>query len=313
MPEEPKVLVQAYQLYSQGQYRQAYDLLTENQPEYPDWKGRFLEIRMDMAACLGNLDLAESLLESALDEGYFYNDMVLRNDSDVQPLQGRPVYEKLVARSVAALELAQQSARPELKVLEPARNSPQPLPALLGLHGNNSNADEFAVHWSSLVEKGWLVALPQSSQLCARNQYVWNDFSRIDREIPMHYANLQRDHLLDPNKVLVAGFSKGGHVAIHSILRGYVPARGFIGLAPFLGDLSAILPLLGKPGQEKLRCYFVLGEKDPNCTPGSIKLAEMMKSYGIQSEIEIFKDMQHDVPEPFDVVLERATNFILKK
>lgn len=241
----------------------------------------------------------------------FFNDFVLRRDEDLKALQGRPRFETLVDRSFRILADEQQKSRPETKILEPNLISSSKIPLLIGLHGNNSNAQGFSDYWGSITNHGWLVALPQSAEISGKGLYVWNDIVRVEKDIPVQYETLKQQYDLDENKTILAGFSKGGHAAIHLALKGFFPVRGFLALAPYVGSVNSWLPLLNSPDQQKLRGYFVMGGKDDSCTPGAMKLKEKLIDYGIKCEMEVFPEMDHDIPSNFDEVLPRALNFIL--
>lgn len=313
MKDEPVEFTQTYDLYLKGQYSEAYDLMTAVCDMYPAWQGRAYEIRVDLAAMMGKLELAEDILERALDLGYFYNDFVLRKDDDLKALQGRSRFEYVVARSFKTLADEQRKARPELKILEPDKHPDVKLPLLIGLHGNNSNAQGFSNYWGYLTKKNWLVALPQSAEVAGKGLYVWNDMERADKDVPAHYRTLIQQYEVDEQKTIIAGFSKGGHAAIHLALKGFFPVNGFLALAPFVGAVEAWLPLLNDPDFKNLRGYFVLGGKDEHCTPGALLLKDKFIEYGIKCESEIFPDMAHDIPSNFDEVLQRALGFILNK
>lgn len=310
MKDEPVEFTQTFDLYMKGQYSKAYELMTSVCDKYPAWQGRAYEIRVDLAAMMGKLELAEDTLERALNLGYFYNDFVLRRDEDLKALQGRPRFESLVTRSFTILADEQRKARPELKIIEPYEHSDGKLPLLIGLHGNNSNAQGFSDYWGYLTKKKWLVALPQSAEVAGKGLYVWNDIERVNRDIPGHYETLNEQYEIDDQKTIVAGFSKGGHAAIHLALKGFFPVNGFLALAPFVGAVEAWLPLPNDPDLKKLRGYFVLGGRDEHCTPGALLLKDKFIEYGIKCEFEIFPDMAHDIPSNFDKVLQRALAFI---
>ncbi len=311
MKDEPVEFKQTFDLYMAGEYSKAYDLLTAVCDRYPAWQGRAYEIRVDLAAMMGKLELAETILEQALDLGYFYNDFVLRRDEDLKALQGRPRFETLVDRSFRILADEQQKSRPEIKIVEPNLISSSKIPLLIGLHGNNSNAQGFSDYWGSLTNHGWLVALPQSAEISGKGLYVWNDIARVEKDIPVQYETLKQQYDLDENKTILAGFSKGGHAAIHLALKGFFPVRGFLALAPYVGDVNNWLSLLTLPGLYKLRGYFIMGGLDNHCTPGAIKLKDKLNEIGVRCEMEVFPEMDHDIPSNFDEVLPRALNFIL--
>lgn len=313
MKDEPVEFTQTFDLYMKGQYSKAYDLMTAVCDKYPAWQGRAYEIRVDLAAMMGKLELAEDTLERALDLGYFYNDFVLRKDDDLKALQGRPRFESLVTRSFKTLDDEQRKARPELKILEPDKYPNGKLPLLIGLHGNNSNAQGFSEYWGYLTKKKWLVALPQSAEVAGKGLYVWNDIERVNKDIPAHYETLNQQYEIDDQKTIIAGFSKGGHAAIHLALKRFFPVNGFLALAPFVGAVESWLPLINDPALKKLRGYFVLGGQDEHCTPGALLLKDKFVEYGIKCDVEVFPDMAHDIPSNFDEVLQRALSFILER
>lgn len=72
MKDEPVEFKQTFDLYLAGEYSKAYDLLTAVCDRYPAWQGRAYEIRVDLAVMMGKLELAETILEQALDLGYFF-------------------------------------------------------------------------------------------------------------------------------------------------------------------------------------------------------------------------------------------------
>lgn len=313
MKDEPVEFTQTYELYLKGEYAKACDLITAVCDKYPAWQGRAYEIRFNLAAMMGKLELAEDIFAQALDLGYFYNDFVLRRDEDIKVLHGRPRYEALVERSFKTLADEQLKARPELKIIEPGNQPDGKLPLMIGLHGNNSNAQGFSDYWGYLTKKNWLVALPQSAEVAGKGLYVWNDFERVNKDIPTHYETLNQQYEIDNQKTIIAGFSKGGHAAIHLALKGFFPVNGFIALAPFVGAVENWLPLITSAEYKNLRGYFVLGGKDEHCTPGALQLKDKFVEYGIKCEVEIFPDMAHDIPSTFDDVLQRALSFILNE
>ena len=91
------------------------------------------------------------------------------------------------------------------------------------------------MHWQSMQDSDWLVALPQSSQLSGRDVYVWNDMTKAELEAKLHYLELKKTHQIEDYKNILAGFSKGAHVAIQAALQSWMPVAGFIAVAPLCG------------------------------------------------------------------------------
>ncbi len=311
--DDPEVFDQAYALYQQGRFQESYDLLTTAQPSHPQHNQRLYEWRFDIAARMGQLKLAEQVLQDALDAGCYYGDYALRKDDDLKEMQGRPRFEALVERNFAMLAEAQKHARPMLEVLNRGVEEKSTLPLLLALHGNNSNNFRFRQNWSSLQGSSWLVALAQSSQVSGKGLYSWNDMAMVEKEIREHYRQLIKAFPVDPKRVILSGFSKGGHAAILAMVRGWVMASGFLAIAPYVGDVEAWKPHLEEDYGGELRGAFLLGEKDELCTPGALALSEILIARGIPCQVTVFPGMAHEFPENFAAVLQSAFRFLLKE
>ena len=312
--DDPEVFNRAYDLYRKGDFQQAYDLLTEAVPSYPENAQRLYEWRFDIAARMGKFELAEDLLREALDAGCFYSEFTLRKDDDLREMQGRRRFEHLVERNFKLLAQAQQSSRPELDLINPGRvQDDGTMPLLMALHGNNSNVERFRGYWNSLIGSDWLVVLPQSSQVGGKGIYVWNNLEFTKRELIDHYQAITGDYPADPIRSLVAGFSKGGHAAILAALDEWIPASGFIALAPYIPDVDEMLRLVDKAKRRLPRGYFLLGGEDESCTPGAIKLYEGMEKRGMDCRLKVFPGVEHDFPPDFGQILPQVIDFLTRK
>lgn len=309
--DDPEVFSRAYDLYRKGDFRQAYDLLTEAAPNYPENAQRLYEWRFDIAARMGKVELAEDLLAEALDAGCFYGEYALRKDDDLREMQGRQRFEVLVERNFKLLAQAQQSSRPELDLINPGRvQEDGTRPLLMALHGNNSNVERFRGYWNSLIGSDWLVALPQSSQVGGKGIYVWNDMAIAKRELIDHFQTIMEDHPAAPIRLLVAGFSKGGHAAILAALDEWIPVSGFIAIAPYIPDVDEMLRLVDE-AKRHLPCgYFLLGGEDESCTPGAKKLYEGMEKRGMDCRLKVFPGVEHDFPPDFGQILPQVIEFL---
>lgn len=309
---DPEIFNTVYDMYLQGEVQQGYDLLTAAAPNHPGYAQRIYRWRFDMAAKMGKLELAEEILERALDVGFFYGEFALRKDDDLQMMQGRPRFESLVERSFLMLHRAQQLARPLLKVINEGNADRGKTSLLMALHGNNSSIDRFEGYWDGLNGTDWLAALPQSSQVNGKDIYVWNDLELAERELIAHYQVLTRGRDIDPTRTIVAGFSKGGHTVIQAALKQIFPIAGFIAIAPYIPDVDEMMGLL-KPGEsERLHGYFLLGGEDTNCTPGATRLYEELVKRGIPCGMEVFPGLGHEFPENFIAALQRGIQSITR-
>ena len=183
-------------------------------------------------------------------------------------------------------------------------------PLFIALHGNNSNVDNFRQYWGALWNTEWLVALPQSSQLSGKGIYVWNDMELVEKELKDHYADLCAGGDIDPGRVMVAGFSKGGHAAVDAAVRGYLPVKAFLAIAPYIAKKEELLPYFDKIQNKRLRGYIIAGGKDTECLSSATWLHDEMKKRGLCCEIKVYPEMGHDFPGDFDNVLPEIIQFL---
>jgi len=311
------VLAEAYQLYLKKEYAQSLNLVEREAERFPEQETAVYFWRICLVSRMGQLTRAVQLLEEAIAADHWYYEARLREDEDLEPLQGRPDFERLVAICRERQEQAQAGAEPSLVTLPPegqCGTADQLCPLLIALHGNNSNAPSSADYWRSAVPKGWLVALPQSSQVSGPDAYVWDDRERTKREIQEHYATLTDSYAVDKERVILGGFSKGGELAIWLVLNGTVEACGFVVVGPggpFIRQPDKWAPLIKAGCERGLRGYFVVGELDAFCLEGSKALASMLKSRGIPCEVEVHPNLGHDFPPDFERSLARGLEFLL--
>src|SRR5262249_16168181 len=143
-------------------------------------------------------------------------------------------------------------------LIPPTGEHTQRVPLLVGLHGNSQNAHLAANDWCPIVDKGWMLATIQSSQLLTSDAYIWNDLARGTADVQKLYGTLNRE-AIDSERVVLGGFSMGGGLAIHMAVTGALKTRGFIVVGPYLRDLEPLKPYLDTAAANGLRGYIVMG------------------------------------------------------
>ena len=299
-----------WHLYRSGAYAQALDLVIENEALFSR-RGRFYNWKMCMAARVGDIRLALETLQEALDTGIWFGHASLREDEDLEPLQGLPEFERLAAICEQRYATAAAQATPQLLTMEPEHASP-PYPLLMALHGNNSNSEASVDFWRAAANRGWLLTLPQSSQLGDFDAYVWNDRERAIAEVREHDAAIRREYEVDPARVVVGGFSMGGGLAAWLAVSGAIEARRFIAVGPYLEDVGQLRPLIEARPDRKLRGYIVVGDQDDPCYQIAQEIATLLQSYEISCQLEVHPNLGHVFPPGFEDSLAKGLDFILR-
>jgi len=294
----------------------AFDLVTEAASQFPEQANLLYNWRYCAAALLDKPDLALQIFQEGLDAGFWWGKDVLINDDDLKSLLELPEFKRLVEASEAHRQAAQAATKSLALTLPLPIDATGPLPLLLALHGNNSNAQNSATFWESAVRQGWLTVLLQSSQIFGPDAFVWNDLDLGAQEIEAHYQELSEKQGFDPAQVVVGGFSKGGEMALWLALKEIIPLAGFIAVnpgGPFIQDIENWQPLLeSRKTLADLRGFLVAGEHDANLE--QIKaLCEMLVSQGLACELLVAPGIAHDFPADFNQVLAKALEFITSR
>jgi len=311
--EEIQARIQAH--YQAGEYSAALDLATEEYGNYPQHAPLFYYWRICMNARLGQNDQSLALMKEVLQGGLWYSETLLRKSPSLQALQGQAAFEKLVARNRRVQAQDQKSSFP-LLTLRPqgqCKSGEPPCPLLLALHANASTAQASLDFWRQAASRGWLVALPQSTQGMWKDAYMWDDLDITRNQVVKQVLTLQQQYALQLENTVLAGHSMGGEVAIWLALSATIPAKGFIAIGPggpMLDDLQSWLALI-EQAPRPLRGYFAYGEEDTSISPASIQsLAEMLDKAGIPCEVETIPGVAHDFQPEFANAVLRGLDHI---
>ncbi len=299
------------QLAQSGACAQALDLVTRNAHYFSDHAQKVVySWRITMACRLNDQSLALQLLEEAVQAGYWYSG--LRTDPDYQLLHGQPEFERLAEICAERRAQAMAQAVPVVKTLLPHPQLP-PYSLLLALHGGSSEVESFARHWSEAVSHGWLVALPQSSQQYAPGVFTWNDWDWALQEVQERYTALCSSYSIDPQRVVLAGFSQGGGLAAWLALSGLIQVRGLVLVGPFLPDVENVIPLMEAHPPQNMKAWLVAGHRDQFCLGVAQRLATLLPQYGVPCELEVYPDLEHNFPVDFESKLPQALDFVLQE
>jgi dienelactone hydrolase len=297
-------------LYGRQEYGQAFALLQHYPHPFPQ-PGLMYHWKMCLAARANDPDLAIQAFKEALAAGYSYPAALIREDDDLASLQEMPAYEELAALSLKRFAEVETETRPELLVLPPAHNGPHRLPLLLALHGDWQNARLAANDWQAIVEQGWLLACPQSSDLVIPDAHVWNDLDRGATDVEQLYQLLNTKDMIDPERIVLGGFGVAGGLAIYLAVTGAIKSHGFLVVGPSLRNLELLKPYLDTAAAGGLRGYIVTGlQMPPDGQELVHKIHALLNAHGIPCGLEEHPQIAHTFPANFGHSVERALTFL---
>jgi len=293
------------ELYGAGSYHEALALVDQELPNLPENRAMLLCFSAAMSARIGNTADALSTFNTALDSGYWYHEGALRGDPDFASLQDDPEFKTILTENAQRRQAAFTGIKPFFRVLENADTSPS-APLLIAMHGNMSNVDGFSADWQSAVDKGWRVALPQSTQAAWLSEaYNWDDIDLGMTELEQHYHALVS--AAAPACVVIAGFSAGAHIAQRAIITKRIAANGLLWVEGRPDpDLKAIA-LAHQP--HDFRAFFAFG-RSQDFAQSAESFVQTFGEVGIACAFESLDTDYHEIPASFAHTLDRALAFL---
>lgn len=267
---------------------------------------------LDFLLSLGKKEEAIKVLKHGFHHGAWWSPKLLI--TGFQELEDHPDFPRIIELARERFNEEKVNAKAELVVRTPREYSGEKdYPLLLVLHGAFSNNDNSQHTWTSILEKKpILLALLQSSQIMSSDHFVWDDEDIALRDVKNALSVLVRNYRIDNSKIILGGVSHGAEIALVALFSGSTPANGFISVIPSVGAFmkqfvkkDALLRWKGNA-----RGFIIAGEKDPRYRNTQI-VYEFLTKQGINCQFCSVLNSGHTIPNDFDLVLERAINFVL--
>lgn len=296
-----------FQLYDQKQYTEILELTQQHLTNFEQEEQR---LRFWGAGMLSLLDRpAEALdwLRLGLKKGLWWNPLQFTSDPDFANMLKQPGFGEILEQCQIALEIARVESQPKLRVYPSSKALP---PLLLALHMRSSNAEATAPHWEGATRHGWMVAVPQSSQVYSMNSFCWDDLSQTEQELQGVFNLLSTQSPYNPQRVVYGGASQGGLRAVQLALKH--GALGFVAIVPSFGskttviDLEALLP---QATQNRV-CGVVITGKNDWALQATHTAVEQMQQAGLRVRLEVVSNLGHVYPPDMPLRVAEALEWI---
>jgi predicted esterase len=295
-------------LYPQGKYAEALEVVEQNADHFPEQSARTTFWKMCLLSLCGRADDVISVFRQGLDSGLWWAESLFV-DTDLDNVRNLPEFKRLAAESNKKAVEMQAHIQPARTLLVPDDTSRE-LPLFIGLHGRNGHKDSNFEHWEVARQHGWLVLSPQSKQAIFPGSYCWDDNEQGLADILFHLDEVKNTYQVDPNRIIIAGFSQGSGMAIYATLNGKVGARGFIGIGTFTAEPDSLRSLASEP--QSIRGYFVTGEKDHTLDKARA-IQNILRENNIPFAEEVHPGLGHEFPLDFESSFDKAIKFILEQ
>jgi hypothetical protein len=188
--------------------------------------------------------------------------------------------------------------RPICMILAPATATWAPRSLFL-VHRNGDTAAGFCRHWSPLVDEGWTLIIPQSSQACAEGPsghgagFCWGHTETALRELHVHLEECQRRRGIGPDGMIVAGAGEGAGLVLRIAGEAGLP---WLCVAPVLSAPFDARPLTAVP--TRTRGAILLGSQTENRDHTRALIREL-ESGGVDFTVRLMEWTGDDLPGEF--------------
>lgn len=231
---------------------------------------------------------AISALESGLAEGCWWSTELLDSDSDLAAARELPGFAPVRRECTARHARARESSRPDCLVVSPATAQWDPRTVVF-LHRYGERAREFAQIWRPLVDEGWTLVVPQSSQPADSECYCWSDRELALHEVRQHLEDCRLKRRLPPDGMIIAGASQGAHVAVDIAFEAGLPWLCVIPSFPPDWDPAPARGVHAPPGA------VIIGETD-RANARIRAVVSSFQSAGLRVSLRVMEGVGHDLP-----------------
>ncbi len=304
--------------FADGTFSEGLSLASQYVTIYPNELPLINYWRICFAAKMKETAIVYKFLETTLESGCWYSELILRQSPSLKELQGEEEFERLLEISLKMQAADPTNQVPMIVLRAEGACGPDSdgCPTIMFLHSNQDTAHSNIPHWQCLADQGWLVALPQSSVALWADGYVWMDFESSAKEVEERYTRLVQEYRVDTKRLLLAGFSMGAEVALAMALSGRIDVQGFILISPggqFMDDLTQWEVFIEQAKDKGLRGVILMGLADVTIPQDNIRtLVKTLNENGIACELKTFPDLEHVYPdkEVFEQFLQEALKYI---
>jgi predicted esterase len=295
-------------LLTEKQYDAGITLLESVKKQFPE---RLFDILVnEMLICLkkGDMERCLDIIEESLKIGFFfYMDWRV-----FDPIRENNRFKAAFEPNRRLWTKFQAQAKMTYQVFLPKNYSPDGrYPMFMALHGEGSAIETFKEQWEpvTMLDQGFIVVYIQSSQVICTNGYRWmGDWKKTREEITTCYDEVMQNHPIDPEKVIVGGFSGGGIAAIEIALANIFPIKGFITMSAGHKPESFTRERVEKTTKRGVKAVLMQGEQEQ--TPESQQMVQILDESGLVYQKVIFSG-GHEFPEDFPEMLAEAIKFVM--
>ncbi|AZB42029.1 hypothetical protein CEF21_06830 [Bacillus sp. FJAT-42376] len=277
-------------LFVQKEWDEAYALILQEEPKHPEKLHKFSFWKACVLCINHEPDQALEALQKAFNKGFWWNPDLLKCDQDLEPLRGKKAFNHLIDECEKRKEQAAKEAKPQIEF----HGNQDPSAAIIVLHGRGGNMEDTIPYWmNERSVRDYLYAFPQSSQAAGYEAFGWDNREKATAEIKSVVKKITEKYP-DVDRIILAGFSQGGKLAIELTLNGELEKTNeFYAVVPAIREED--LKLNGRSG---VSGWIVTGTEDPFYEE-TIKMTKHLEEQKVPCRLTEYEGMPHTYPEKF--------------
>ena len=227
------LIKEVYKKFKERDYVSSTKLLEKHLSKFPE---KLHSICLNLSFSYGRENRHKEgvkILEYGLNNGVWFNKWSFESKvwAKYKDLDSFKVFLK---HNELKQKKAQENSKPDILIVKPENfDSTKKYPLHIALHGGGGNIQKFKELWNSnLIEKEYITAYLQSSQIVSMDGYSWDNMEIVTKELNEAYKQIKKEYKIDETNIIIGGFSSGGQASLEVIFRTDIPIKGFIILSP---------------------------------------------------------------------------------
>lgn len=263
----------------------------------------------------GNKERATHWFDMATRNG-FVDIRAAAIDPDLEHIRDEPAYKQTIARLHQVLELVEiepqlikLEPKDPLIVLPPGLDSQKPAPLLVLLHGIAEGAEGISSTWKdAAAERGAIIVAPHAGFKYPEGVPDWGPAQEAEKVVLQGIEFAKSKYKVDSQRVVIAGFSPGGKLALIIGMRNAELIKGVITYAaqydPWLAKPPTNLSKSSLP-----RIFLGVGDID-GMRPGNEQADIDFRHAGLPTKLVVYPNTGHEYPKELSVELPKALEWV---
>jgi predicted esterase len=260
----------------------------------------------------GNADAAVEWLGTSAELGFLYPS-TLQRDAEFDAVREHSGFADAAAHirknSREALERFKLKAERAtvLTIVPPDIEPTEPAPLIVALHGYGTIAANIAKPLRDIAAEARAILIaPQAVDRVGRG-FSWGVIEQAEYLILRAIEKTRDEHNVDEQRVVITGFSQGGHMSFLMGLR--YPDR-FAGVIPICGFYEHRLTPVPETPTPGLPRFFIMNGANDAAADNNRDAARRLKAIGAPVELRLYDGVGHSLPQNPEPELRAALRYV---